>query len=75
MSFDRACKAHSVLVCVATWNCCTIKSESSSIFLTALLSDKVTGFALFTPSSEGLSSQTDSIAEPFKSLIALYSTQ
>ena len=33
MSLDRACKAHSGLMCVATWNCCRMTLELSDVIL------------------------------------------
>jgi len=72
MSFHRACKAHSGLVCVATWNCRRITSESSSVFLMACCRMTSRVFALFTPSLESQSSQAASIAEPLTPTVKSY---
>ena len=64
MSFDRACRAHSGLVCVATWNCRGMTSESSSVLRMACRRMTSRVFALLTPSLVSRSSQAASIAEP-----------
>jgi len=64
MLFDRACKAHSGLVCVATWKCRRITSESSSVLRMACRRMTLQVFTLSTPSLVSRSSQAASIAEP-----------
>jgi len=73
MSCDRACKAHSGLVCVATWNCRRITSESSSVFLTACCRMTSRVFALLTPNLVSQSCQAASIVEPRTPIVKLYS--
>jgi len=72
MSFAKACKAHSELVCVVTWNCCRVTSESSRVFWMACCWMTSRVFALFTPSLESRSCQTASIAEPLTPTVKLY---
>jgi len=72
ISFDRACKAHSGLVCVATWNCREITSESSIAFRMACRRMTSRVFALLTPSLVSRSSQAASIAEPRTPTVKLY---
>jgi len=72
MSFDRACKAQSGLVCVATWNCRRITSESSIVFLTACCRMTSRVFVLSTFNLVSRSSQAASIAEPQTPTTKLY---
>ena len=72
MSSARACKAHSGLVCVTTWNYRRIMSESSSLLRMAYRRMTSQVFALFTPSFESRSPQAASIAEPPTPTVKLY---
>ena len=64
MLFDRACRAHSGLVWVATWKCSRMTSESSSVLRMACRGMTSRVFALLTPSLVNRSSQAASMAEP-----------
>jgi len=68
----KACKAHSGLVCVATWNYHRITSESSSVLRMACCWMTSRILELFTPSLESLSSHADPIAEPLTPTVKLY---
>ena len=65
-SFDRVCKAYSGLVCVATWNCRRMTSESSRVFLMACCRMTSRVFALFTPSLESAVSIADLVTPTVK---------
>jgi len=72
MSLDRACRAHSGLVCKATWNCRRKISESSSILQMACRRVTSRVFALLTPSLVSRSSRAVSIVEPRTPTMKLY---
>jgi len=72
MSSAGACKAHSGLVCVATWKCRRITYESSNVLRMAYRRMTSQAFALFTPSFESQASQAASIAEPLTPTVKLY---
>jgi len=72
MSLDRACRAHSGHVRVATWNCRKITSESSSVFRMAFHRMTSRVFALLTPGLVSRSSQAVSIAEPWTPTVKLH---
>ena len=72
MSLNRACRAHSGLVCVATWNCRRITSESSSVLQMACRRMTSRVLAFLTPSLVSRSFQAVSITEPRTPTVKMY---